>query len=49
LDAEHIIGNYRGGGIMHEMVESLPTIFVGSIFLLLSLSLGYQYLSAKFA
>ena len=34
---------------MHEMVESLPIIFVGSIFLLLSLSLGYQYLSAKFS
>lgn len=31
------------------MVESLPIIFVGSIFLLLSLSLVYQYIRAKFA
>lgn len=33
---------------MHEMVESLPIIIVSSIFLLLSLSLGYQYIRAKF-
>ena len=34
---------------MHEIVESLPIVFVGSIFLILSLSLGYQYIRAKFA
>ena len=33
---------------MHEMVELIPIIFVGSIFLLLSLSLGYKYMRAKF-
>tara|TARA_B100000508_G_scaffold52650_1_gene40843 strand:- start:1476 stop:1625 length:150 start_codon:yes stop_codon:yes gene_type:complete len=48
LDAKNRTGNYRGGGSMHEMVESLPIIIVGSIFLLLSLSLGYQYIRAKF-
>jgi|TARA_B100001142_G_scaffold327426_1_gene385026 hypothetical protein len=49
LDAKHRPGNYRGGGSMHEIVESLPIVFVGSIFLILSLSLGYQYIRAKFA